>query len=72
MSLLASFPGLPTVQFLIVWRGKDRSILSCELTSVSTLVNRVGRGPSLKKPALRPYLVVSAPSAGGVSNICEA
>ena len=46
---LASFLGLPTVQFLIAWRGKDRSILSCELTSVSTLVDKSWEGSLIEK-----------------------
>ena len=41
------------------------------MMSVSTQVDRRGEGSPIKRTSLRPYLVVSAPSAR-VLNVCEA
>ena len=66
---VASFPGLPTVQFLIACsiqkrRGKAWSILSC---FVYVGRQREGEGSPIEKTSLMPYVVVSAPSAGVLS-----
>ena len=65
--VVASFPGIPTVQFFCSkqkWRGKAWSILSHKWRQC---LPRMGRGSPLKK---QPYLVVFAPSTE-VLNICE-
>ena len=72
---LASFPGLPTVQFLIACsmqkrRGKAWSILSHEWCQCLTRYIEGGGVPH-RRMNLRPYFVVFAPSAR-VSNVREA
>ena len=71
---LASFPGLPTVQFLIAcsmqkWRGKPGPFY--HVNDVSVYLRREGEESSIERTSLGPYLVVTA-SGAGVSNICEA
>ena len=65
---VASFPGLPTVQFLIACskqkrKGKAWSILSHEQHFVYLGRHR-GEGCLIEETSLRPHLVVSVPSAG--------
>ena len=48
--------------------GESQVYFITWMTSVLTLVDRGGEGSMIERTSLRPYLVVSAPSAG-VSNV---
>ena len=67
---LASFPGLPIIQFLIAcsmqkWRkkGDGRPGPFYHVNDVSVYLGRQkGEGSPIKRISLRPYLLVSAPA----------
>ena len=59
---LALFPGLPTIQFLTACSGGGRPGPFYHVNDV--LVDRGEEGSPIEKTSFRPYLVVSAPSAG--------
>ena len=72
---IASFPGLPTVQILIACsmrNGAGRLGPFYHVDDIlSTQVDKGWDRSPIERTSLRPYLVVSAPSAG-VPNIHEA
>ena len=65
---IASFPGLPTVQILItcsMQNGGGRPGPFYHMNDIlSTQVDKGWDRSSIERTSLRPYLVVSAPSAG--------
>ena len=72
MTLLALFPGLPTVQFSIACSMQKRRGIFYYVNDVSVYLggHDRGQGYPIERMSLRPYLVVSAPNTG-VLNVRE-
>ena len=72
----ASFPGLPTVQFMIACsmqkqRGEAWFMILAHEWHQCLPTLRGGEGSPLERTSLSPYVVVSTPSTG-VLNVCKA